>query len=306
VLGFAIRGCWRTIPAAAVLCLAAIVMELELLQQYRDVVPNIGSTNLFVSTGGTPAVTGATQALILVLLFVIVWFSSSRTHLNSSASESGFVTSLSWLVGYVVVVLLANAWLIGTAPGYGSTKLQFVLAGVWVPLAVIEVVSRLDIGRRLLNSAMIIVLAVLWASTIQVGPIYDAATRHWPTASAKTVWFDTVVREADLGSRVLCLPVLNQAPPDPNTLDPLSSLDPYNCSRFASSLQGKDDSTAFTWRFVLLGRGPVSASVSAVKNAKDKPWRIVVIGPMDQLHKPKAWWAPIASLPGLKFVPASG
>ena len=300
VLGFAIRGFRRTIPVAAVLCLAAIVMELELLQQYRNVVGPIGGgITLFTAGGATPAVTGATQALILAFLFVFVWLSSSRTRLNSSASESGFATSLSWLVGYVVVVLLADAWKTGAGAGYGPTKLQFVLAGVWIPLAVIEVVARLEFGRRLFAPVMILVLAALWTSTVQGGPIYDAEMRHWPTASAKTVWFDTVEREVSLGPRVLCLQI-NAAAPDPNNLDP------YDCSRFASSVQGKDDSAALTWRFVQLGRLPVSDAVSAVKNAKDKPWLIVVIGPMDQLHNPKTWWAPIAKLPGLEFVPASG
>jgi hypothetical protein len=113
------------------------------------------------------------------------------------------------------------------------------------------------------------------------------------------VWFDTVEREVSLGRRVLCLQVY-QAAPDPNDLDP------YDCSRFASSAQGKDDSAALTWRFVQLGRQPVSDAVSEVENAKDKPWLIVVIGPMEQLHNPKAWWAPIVKLPGLKFVPVSG
>jgi hypothetical protein len=307
VLRFATKDFRRTIPVAAVLCLTAIVMELELLQQYRDVVGPIGGeTPLFAAAGGTPGVTGSTQALILVLLFMIAWFSSSRTRLNSSASERGFITSLSWLVGYVVFVLLANASKTGVAPGYGSTKLQFVLAGVWVPLAVIEVVSRLATGRRQLKPAAIIVLAVLWASTVQGGPIYDAATRHWPTATAKTVWFDTVVREVDLGGRVLCLQVLTVAAPDPNALDPLTALDPYNCSRFASSAQGKDDGAASTWRNVQLGRLPVSDAVSEVEKAKDKPWRIVVIGQMAELNNPKGWWAPIVRLPGLEFVSAPG
>jgi hypothetical protein len=300
VLGFAIRGFPRTIPAAAVLCLAALVMELELLQQYRYVVAPIGGgKTLFTAGGATPAVTGATQVLILAFLFAFVWLSSSRTRLNSSSLRNGFVTPFAWLVGYVVVVLLVNAWELGTAPGYGPTKLQFVLAGACVPIAVIEVVSRLEIGRRQLNSVMVLVVAVLWTSTIQGGPIYEAETLHWPTASAKTVWFDAVEREVSLGPRVLCLQV-DQAAPDPNDLDP------YDCSRFASSVQGKDDGVALTWRFVQLARIPVSEAVSEVKNAKDKPWIIVVIGPMEQLHNPKAWWAPIAKLPGLKFVPASG
>jgi hypothetical protein len=300
VLGFAMKDFRRTIPIAAPLILAAIAMELELLQQYRGVVDPIGGqSTLLVAAGATPMVTVATQALMLVFLFAIVWLTSSRVRLHGFASERSLVTSLVWLLVYVVVVLLATARQTGIAPGYGPKKLEFVLAAVWVPLAVIEVVSRLEIGRRQFNMVAIIVVAVLWSSTIQSGPIYDATTRHWPTASAKTVWFDTVEREVSHGRRVLCLPV-NTVAPDPDLLDP------YDCSRFASSVQGKDDSAALTWRFVTLGRRPISAAVSAVKNANDKPWLIVVIGPIDQLRNPYGWWAPIVKLPGLKFVPVSG
>lgn len=299
VLGFAIRGSRRSIPIAAILLLVAIAMELALLQQYRNVVGSIGGrSTLFAAGGATPAVTEATQALILLFLFTIVWLPSSRVPVSGSASRKGFTTPLLWLVGYVVAVLLANAWSTGTAAAYGPTKLQFILAVVFVPLALIEVVSRLEIGRRQLKPAVILVLTVLAASTVQGGLIYDAATHHWPTAASKTLWLDAVVRRVDLGRRVLCLQV-NQVKPNPNTLDS------YTCSRFASSVQGKDDHAALTWRFVEIGRLPVSDAISEVKKAKDKPWLIVTIGPFDQLHNPYTWWAPIVRLPGLKFVPAS-
>jgi hypothetical protein len=300
VLGFALKDFRRTGPIAAILLVAALAMELELLQQYRNVVDPVGGKNALLTAGGaTPSVTAATEALMLLLLFAIVWLSSSETRLHDPASERGFTTSLVWLLAYVVAVLLVAARSTGIAPGYGPTKLQFMVAAVWVPLALIEVVSRLEIGRQYLRMVAVLVVSVLWASTIQGGPIYDATTRHWPNAAPKTVWYDTVERQVSYGARVLCLPV-GGAAPDPN------SLDQYDCSRFASSVQGKDDKAALTWRFVTLGRLPVSDAVVAVKSAKDKPWRIVVIGPMEQLHNSKGWWAPIAKLPGLEFVPVSG
>jgi len=289
VLSFAIKGRRRVIPAT-VLCLAALVMVLELWQQYRYAVGG-GLTALFEAGGATPAVTEATLALILLLLFAIVGLASSRTHF---ASKSGFLTPLAWLVGYVLVVLLLTARATGAAPGYGPTKLQFVLAGVFVPLAVIEVVSRLEIGRRQLNVIAIIVVAVLWAGTVQSGPLYDAVTRHWPNPSAKPVWLDTVQREAKLGRRVLCMSIEHP------------SLDSYLCNRFISSLQGKEDGPGQVWLAVSLEHLPVTDVVSQIENAKDKPWRIVVIDQIGQIHNPTAWWAPITKLPGLEFVPVSG
>ena len=289
VLSFAIRDRRGLVPAT-ILCLAALVMVLELWQQYRDAVGG-GLTALFEAGGATPAVTEATLTLILLLLFAIVGLSSSRTHF---ASKSGFLTPLAWLVGYVLVVLLLTARATGAAPGYGPTKLQFVLAGVFVPLAVIEVVSRLEIGRRQLNVIAIIVVAVLWAGTVQSGPLYDAVTRHWPNPSAKPVWLDTVQREAKLGRRVLCMSIEHP------------SLDSYVCNRFISSLQGKEDGPGQVWLAVSLEHLPVSDAVSQVEGAKDKPWRIVVIDQIGQIHNPNAWWTPITKLPGLEFVPISG
>jgi hypothetical protein len=289
VLGFAIKGRRRVIPATA-LCLAALVMVLELWQQYRYAVGG-GLTSLFEAGGATPAVTEATLALILMLIFAIVGLTSSRTHFPS---KSGFLTPLAWLVGYVLVVLILTARATGAAPGYGPTKLQFVLAGVFVPLAVIEVVSRLEIGRRQLNVIAIIVVAVLWAGTVQSGPLYDAVTRHWPNPSAKPVWLDTVQREAKLGRRVLCMSIEHP------------SLDSYLCNRFISSLQGKEDGPGQVWLAVSLEHLPISAVVPTIEGAKDKPWRIVVIDQIGQIHNPTAWWAPITKLPGLEFVPVSG
>jgi hypothetical protein len=291
VLRFAIESRRRMIPAA-LLCLAALALVLELWRQYRYV--NGGFTTLSQAPGATPAVTTATQALILLLLFGIVGLSSTRARSSRLAAKNGFQATLLWLVGYVLVVLLITARTTGVAPGYGSTKLQFVLAGVFVPLAVFEIVSRLEIERQQFNVIAIVVVTVLWVSTIQSGPIYDAVTRHWPTAAAKPVWLDTVQREAKLGKRVLCMSI--ERP----------SIDSYLCNRFASSLQGMEDGPGQVWLGVSLEHLPVSDVAPQLENAKDKPWRIVILDQIDQIHNPSAWWAPITKLPGLEFVPVSG
>jgi hypothetical protein len=295
VLGFVMRDRdRRRIIPALLLCLVALFLVLELWQQYRFAAASGGINALFAAPGATPAITEATQALILLFLFAIVGLSSARMHSSSFASNRGFPTSLAWLVGYVFVVLLITARTTGAAPGYGPTKLQFVLAGVFVPLALIEVVSWLEVGRQQLSLIAIVVVTVLWVSTIQSGPVYDAVTRHWPTASTKPVWLDTAQREATLGRRVLCLSLK------------YPSIDSYLCNRFATSLQGKDDGVGGTWGQVSLGRLPVSYAVGQATGAKDLPWRIVVLDGIDQLHNPKAWWDPLVKLPGLEFVPISG
>jgi hypothetical protein len=311
LLGFAARDLRRNLPVVAALLVPAVVMDLELLQQYRSTIGPVGGSRgllgqaetlisgakpLFLAGGATPSVTDATQALILVFLVAVALLASTRTRLGGFVSGRGYGASLGWLAAFTVVLLLIAARLIGPTSVYGPTKLQYILAAVMVVLGFVELISRLELGNRQVHVAAVVVVAVFWASTIQNGPMYDAATRRWPSPQPRTVWYDTVEREVKLGQRVLCLPANN---PNQNPND----LDPYNCSRFASSLQGKDDGPALTWRFVALTRLPVSDAVSAVENAKDKPWRIVVIGSMAQLRDPNAWWAPIVKLPGLEFVP---
>ena len=146
MLDFAISDYRRVIPAV-VLCLVAVVMVLELWQQYRlaDV---SGIRALLAAPGATPAVTEATQVLMLLLLLAIMGLLFPRTHSHGFALTSGYLTSLLSLLGYVFVVLLIAARTTGVSSGYGTTKLQFVLAGVFVPLAVIEVISRLEIGQQ--------------------------------------------------------------------------------------------------------------------------------------------------------------
>ena len=299
VLGFVARGFrdYRRIAAAAVLLAVAFVLEFELRLQYHDVVGAHGVKALFLAPAGTPEVTGAMQLSMLVLLLAIVWL-ASRTRPGAAAPHRSYLTYLLLIVGYVIVLLLATAQTTSLPAGYGSTKLYYMLAAAWLSLAVIEVISRLEIGQRQLNLVAIIVFAVLWVNTVQTGPIYDATTHHWPSVATKPVWYDTVLREAKLGSRVLCLSEDQTAPGQL----PIGAQD-YFCTRFASSLQGKNDRTAQAWEFVSRGSFPISADVDNVTNATDKPWRIVVIGPMAKLHDRRAWWAPIVKLPGLEFVP---
>ena len=300
VIGFAIRGGRRSAGTVVVLLAAACVLELELLQQYRIAAASIGGGDgLLSASGGTPVVTAETEALIVFLLLSFTWLSSSEVRPRRSAAESGYVTVLGCLLGYFVAVLLAGAWVTKAAPAYGPTKLEFVLSFVWVSLALIEFVSRLDVGRRLLRLTAYTVLAVVVAGSVQEGPIYEATASHWPVpAAVKPAWYDTVQREIGSGRRVLCLST--------DESRGAYQIDAYDCSRFVASLQGKEDHVALNWRFVLLGRRPVSDAIADIKHGKDKPWTVIVTGPMAGLHIPTAWWAPIVRLPGLKFVPQSG
>jgi hypothetical protein len=164
----------------------------------------------------------------------------SRGSARRSTTENGYVNVLGWLLGYFVVVLLTGAWVTKAAPAYGPTKLEFARSFVWVSLAVVEFVSKLDVGRRLFRLTVFTVLAVVTASSVQGGPIYEATASHWPVAAVKPAWYDTVEREIDSGRRVLCLST--------DESRGVYQIDAYNRSRFIASLQGKEDDVALNWR----------------------------------------------------------
>ena len=148
VLGLITRDGRRSVSTVVVLLALAGVLELELWQQYRTAAGSIGGGDgLLRASGGTPVVTGGTEALILVLFLSLTWLSSSEARPRRSAPESGYLTVLGWLLVYVVAVFLAGAWVTKTAPAYGPTKLEYVLSFVWVALAAIELVSKLDSGE---------------------------------------------------------------------------------------------------------------------------------------------------------------
>jgi hypothetical protein len=299
LLGFAVRDLRRKLPLAALLSGFALVLDLELLQQYHNVTGPIGGkTPLFTAGGATPGPAVAVQAMIIALLVAIAVLASIRTPPDGLVSGRGYLSSLGWLAALTIVILVETARLV---PGsvYAPTKLQFVVTTIMLALATAEIVARLELGNRQAHIAAGIAMAVIWAGTIQGGLIYDAATRHWPFPQGRPVWYDTVQREVTSGHPVFCLPV-GESAPDPNNLDP------WDCTRLAASLQGIFGGPSWPWGNVILGHMPVSAAIDAVKSAKDKPWRIVVLGPIDQVHNPKGWWAPITKLPGLQFVPASG
>ncbi len=299
VLGFAIRGGRRSVPMVVVLLAAASLLEFELVQQYRTAAASIGGGDgLLSATGGTPVVTAETEALIVFLLLSFTWLSPSEVRPRRAVTESGYATILNWLLAYFVAVLLAGAWVTKAAPAYGPTKLEFVLSFAWVSLAVIEFVSKLDVGRRLLRLTVYTVIAVIAASSVQEGPIYEAMASHWPVPAAiKPAWYDTVEREIDSGRRVLCLST--------DESRGLYQIAAYDCSRFIASLQGKEDEVALNWRFVLIKRRPISDAIADIKHGSDKPWTVILTGPASGLRIPTAWWAPIVRLPGLKFVPES-
>ena len=284
-------GPWRRVGVVAGLMVPAALMCGALLLQYRDVVDPVGGgEGLFTSTGGTPAATTTLMATAVGLL-AAAWLSH-----RDRPGRPSYALPLAGLLGYVAVSLLAEGYLTREPPHYGTIKLLYVTVGLALALGMADLLASPALGRVRLDAAVVVVVATLFAGTVDQGPMFAAASGHWPKPQLPTIWTKQVTREVPKGARVLCLGLT----PAPDLSQP--SLDAYLCDRWASSLQGLDDDPAGDWRDAQLGRVPVAKVVSWIEAAHDKPWTIVVIGPLAKINDPKAWYAPIAAQPRLRFI----
>ena len=286
-------GPMRRVVVTGALLVPTAVMGWALLQQYRDVVdPLGGGDSLFVSTGGTPAAT-TTMTVTAIGLVAAAWIAYRGAVVQGLPT---FALPLGGVVAYAAAAMLAEGYLTQEAPHYGTIKLLYVTVGLALVLGLADVLASPALGRLRLDAAVFLVVAALFAGTVEQGPVFAAASGHWPKPQLPTVWIKQVTREVPNKTRVLCLGLTAA----PDTSQP--SLDAYLCDRWASSLQGLDDDPAGDWRVVQLGRLPVSKSVAWIKAAHDLPWTIVVIGSLSKLKDPKAWYAPIVAQPGLHFI----
>lgn len=290
------HGPWSRVRLLAILGVPTVLLGLALVNQYRDVTDQTGGSGiLFIAGGRTPV---ASEIMIAATFVVIAlsWLTNNLAAGRGRRLLPSFSTPLVWIVIYLVAILLDEAWVTKTAPHYGSVKLLYVVVGLALVLGFVDLMASDAVGTRRLDVAAAVAAAVLFAATAGVGPLYDAAAAHWPSPGVMPPWVAVVTNAVAGNERVMCLGTTPAR--DPNGVN----LAAYTCSRFASSLQGRDDLTALTWRFVQLNRQPVSDAVKALRNAKDRPWKIVVVGSMAGLHSPTAWWAPILKEGGLTFV----
>ena len=291
------RRAWGQWPWAAVGALVALTLAIAIVVQYRRVLDSVGGSldTLLTANGATPDVSPVLLGLALALLG-LGWMVDVRARHERPVST--LLWSLLWLVAYLVVVSLVDAASTAQAAQYGQRKLLFVVTSVWVAVATIHVLTTQAATRRPWDTGLAVALAVVAAGSLANGPIYQALALHWPTAGSPTKWGSTVIASAEHGTRVVCLPTAAPKPADTRV-----TYDAYACSRWAASLAGLDDAAALDWRFMLLGRTPVSVVAAGLADPSHTP-AIVVIGPLGTLHDPGAWWAPLVSAPGVTLIPA--
>jgi hypothetical protein len=280
-------------PGFLVVLTVPPILALLLVVQYLHVSgPVGGGGGLLVQTGGTPTATAPVLVAIVVLLAIQVWSARPGRWRGSASSPAA------WLTGYIVVVALTDVVTSGTLH-YGSFKLTFVLSGVAMVLLVADLTGRTAVLRGRAVPSLAVVAGVLVAASLVHGPVGPQALSALPTPSAPPIWATPVQAEVATGARVVCL---STAPARPGSL---GSFSPYACSRWASSLGGLDGDAATTWRFVLLGRIPVSDAVNVLQTTPGPRWTVVVYGRISRLCSPSAWWAPLVDDPHVRLVSAA-
>lgn len=296
------NGPWATVRLVGLLALPTAVLGWCLLEQYREVVKPIGGGKGLILAGGGTAAAGDVMIAVALGFAALGWGAQRFAASGTAPQLPTMSTTVVWLLAYTAVLTLDDGWVGRALPHYGSIKLLFVVVLAVLVLGVIDLLASPAVGTRRLSAAAGIVVAAILAATVDAGPLYAAADSHWPKAIPLPPWVATVDRAVASPGRVLCL---GTATPKPD--ESTANLDAYNCSRWAASLQGVDDPTAGNWRFVQLGRYPVSTAVADLKRAKAQhapPWTIVVIGPVTALKDPKSWWAPLLKGHQLNLVAA--
>lgn len=294
--GPALRRQWSQLRLAAVLGVPALLLAVASYLQYKDVTDAIGGSDALLDAPGGAPDAGQVFLAGAFLAVVLGWLANRRSATVERAPHRAYSTPLAWIAGYLVVIMLGEAWKTRTPPHYGTLKLLFVLVALAMVLGAADLVTSPLVGKGSLDAAVAVAIGVLFCGTIGQGPIYGAAEAHWPLPVPEPAWAPVVTKLVAGPSRVLCIALTSVR--DESSVN----YDAYHCSRFASSLQGKEDSASLAWRYTQTGlQSPVTA-VNEIKAAKDRPWTILVLGNTDGLHTPTAWYAGMVSQQGLTFV----
>ena len=293
----ALQRDWSALKLPLLLALPTLLVGLDLFVQYRDVTANNGGSDALLSApGGAPSF----SAEFTVGAFVAVvagWLLSRRSSQVERPSHRGFWVPLAWLVAYLVAVMLREAWVTKTPAHYGSLKLLFVIVGLAMVFGVAELLTHPAVATGSLDAVAGVAIGVLLLGTIGTNaPIYGSIAGHWPTPVSLPAWSTTVTKLVQGKTRVLCLALTGERDYSPQNYDA------YDCSRYAASLQGRDDAAAQAWRHTQLGEQSPVVTLAAFKATADRPWIILIIGNTDPLHSPGRWYAGLVNQPGLTFV----
>lgn len=293
----ALQRDWARLKLPLLLALPTLLVGLDLFVQYRDVTTdNGGSDALLSAPGGAPSF----SAEFTVGAFVAVvagWLISRRSPQAERPPHRGFWVPLAWLVTYLVAVMLREAWVTKTPAHYGSLKLLFAIVGLAMVFGVADLLTHPAVATGSLDAVAGVAIGVLLLGTIGTNaPIYGSIAGHWPAPVELPSWSTTVTDLVKGNSRVLCIALTGERDYGPQNYDA------YHCSRYASSLQGRDDAAAMAWRYTQIGQQSPVVTLADFKASPDRPWTIIIIGNTDPLHSPGAWYAGLVNQPGLTFV----
>lgn len=204
----------------------------------------VASAHLFRAPGATEQTSASLALLAIAVSLTAVWFLSKKEDLSDRLTALAVAPILTLLV-YVLVMTAADAFITGSSPNYGATKMAFTIvvatiaAGIpvsllaldssapgmtalrWAGIAGVVALLLLD---SLLPRAMSALSPVLWRDVDTAAPVF------WSAAEVR----DSGNQPLE-GSPIACL----FAPPEsvvPSAL-PLGQ-ESYSCTRLLTGLAG--------------------------------------------------------------------
>jgi hypothetical protein len=189
---------------------------------------------LYAAQGGTAALDGILQMLVLVGLVGLAFVPASKD------GEVGRIWRLSLVAtGYVAFVFL-GAYALKVQDSYGTTKMWFVV-GSAVAIALIAAISHLRLPPR----AVVATVIALLVGSLFLGGTGQFLSRDWIGLPASPAWLPAITTVA--------------AQDDPEDLHPLGcfsndSLQAYLCTRWAAGLTLSGDPQFMTYRLQIVNQ----------------------------------------------------
>ncbi len=257
-LGFAAIALWRIeetrgrIIGFCVLLLGALVLLWQggadtLGVRDPSAVTNVKGTlsGLYAAQGGTAALDGILQMLVLVGLVGLAFVPASK------GGEVGRIWRLSLVAtGYVACVFL-GAYALKVQGSYGSTKMWFVV-GSAVAIALIASIPHLKLPPR----AVVATAIALLVGSFFLGGTGPFFSRDWIGLPTSPTWLPAITTVAT-----------EESPEDPHPVGCFSNdvLQGYLCTRWAAGLTIAGDSQFITYRLQIVNQIDPTDEINRMK-----------------------------------------
>ncbi len=257
-LGFAIFALWRLEAMRGRVigfCVLLIGVIILLWQGGADTlgVRDPGSlttakdtlSGLYAAQGGTAALDGIIQMLVLVGLVGLAFVPASK------GGEVGRIWRISLVATVYVASVFLGANMLKVQGGYGTTKVWFVV-GSAVAIALIAAIPHLNLPRR----ATVATAVALLMGSIFFGGTGPFFTREWTGVPTSAAWLSAITTVATQDSPTA---------PHPVGCFSNDAMQAYLCTRWAAGLTISSDSQFITYRLQIVNQIDPTEEINRMK-----------------------------------------